>query len=315
MALEATVVGSYSNIGPKLRRWLYRWDPAPEARGLTVVVTGATSGLGRAAVLALAGLGASVCLVGRDRSGLEAVAQSARANGGDASTAVADLEDLGQIEGLAHAVAQDHPRVDALINNAGALFGRRTTVEGGLEATTAINLLTPYLLTELLLPALVSAGGRVITMTSAGMYTQRFDLSTLVMGEDDYRGTVAYARAKRAQVVLTEEWQRRHGVRGVDFYAVHPGWADTPGLSRSLPGFARAMRSFLRSPSEGVDTAVWLAASTDDAAGAGRVWLDRRPRSTYRVPWTRASAERRRDEGESLWNWCREQCQPFRTAP
>jgi dehydrogenase/reductase SDR family member 12 len=315
MALEATVVGSYTSIGPRLRRWRYRWAPASKAGGLTAVVNGATSGLGKAAALALGGLGASVCLVGRDPRELDVVARSVRSNGGQATTAVANLEDLGQIEGLALGIARAHPRVDALINNAGALFRQRTTVDGGLEATTVINLLTPYLLTESLLPALASAGGRVITVTSAGMYTQRFDLSNLVVSEQHYRGTVAYARAKRAQVVLTEEWQRRHGLLGVDFYAVHPGWADTPGLSRSLPGFARVMHPFLRSPSEGVDTAVWLATSTLDPGGEGRMWLDRRPRSPYRLPCTWASPERRREEGDSLWNWCREQCGPFRMVP
>ena len=126
-------------------------------------------------------------------------------------------------------------------------------------------------------------------MTSAGLYTQRFEMSSLVMTGEDYDGTVAYARAKRAQVVLTEEWQRRYGNRGVAFHTVHPGWADTPGLSEGLPGFARVMKPWLRTPAAGADTAVWLAGRPAPLATGGRLWFDRQPRSPYRLPWTWAS--------------------------
>ena len=270
-ALEATVVGSYTCVGSALRRRLYHWDGTGQMTGRTVVVTGATSGIGRAAALGFAAAGARVCLVGRDPDRLDSSRRQVTEVGGEVTVEVADLEDLVQVQALADRMAARLPGIDVMVNNAGALFRARRTVAGGREATVALNLLSPYLLTELLLPALVAAGGRVITMTSAGLYTQRFELSSLVMGGEGYDGAVAYARAKRALVVLTEEWQRRYGHRGVAFHSVHPGWADTPGLAQGLPGFARVMKPWLRSPAAGADTAVWLASRPHAADGRAAV--------------------------------------------
>jgi dehydrogenase/reductase SDR family member 12 len=308
-ALEATVVGSYTSVGSAIRSRLYHWDPTAPMPDRTVVVTGATSGIGQAATLGLAGAGARVCLVGRDPDRLESTRRHVGDLGVEATVEVADLEDLAQVRVVAAQIADRLPEIDALVNNAGALFrGRRQAA--GFEATVALNLLSPFLLTELLLPALEAARGRVITVTSAGLYTQRFELSSLVVTGEGYDGTVAYARAKRAQVVLTEEWQRRYGNRGVAFHAVHPGWADTPGLSRGLPGFARVMKPWLRTPAAGADTAVWLAGRPAQATAGGRLWFDRQPRSPYRLPWTWASASRRRTDGAALWDWCHQQVEP-----
>ena len=98
-----------------------------------------------------------------------------------------------------------------------------------------------------------------MTVSSGGMYTQPFDLDRLEMTPEAYRGTTAYARAKRAQVVLSHEWARRWGADGVASYASHPGWVDTPGLASGLPTFAK-LGPLLRTPGEGADTVVWLAA-------------------------------------------------------
>ena len=309
-ALEATVVGSYTRAGSALRSRLYHWDGTAPMPAHTVVVTGATAGIGRAAALGLAAAGAQVCLVGRDPGRLESTRRQASEAGAEATIEVADLEDLAQVRALADRIAARMGEIDVLVNNAGALFRARRTVAGGFEATVALNLLSPYLLTERLLPALEASRGRVITMTSAGLYTQRFEMSSLVMTGEDYDGTVAYARAKRAQVVLTEDWQRRYANRGVAFHTVHPGWADTPGLSEGLPGFARVMKPWLRSPAGGADTAVWLAGRPAPLATGGRLWFDRQPRCPYRLPWTWASARRRQAEGAALWDWCHQQVEP-----
>jgi NAD(P)-dependent dehydrogenase (short-subunit alcohol dehydrogenase family) len=101
------------------------------------------------------------------------------------------------------------------------------------------------------------------------------------MGPEDYDGVTAYARAKRAQVALNAEWARRHPDSPV-FSAMHPGWADTPGVQQSLPGFRRVTRPILRTPEQGADTILWLAGSE---VASGLFWLDRKPRSTMRVPW------------------------------
>jgi NAD(P)-dependent dehydrogenase (short-subunit alcohol dehydrogenase family) len=138
------------------------------------------------------------------------------------------------------------------------------------------------------------------------MYTQRFDLATLEMGPDDYNGTVAYARAKRAQLVLLHEWVRRMDTSGIIFHAMHPGWADTPGIREGLPGFAKVMGRWLRTPEQGADTIVWLAAAPEAVESTGGFWLDRRSRWEHRVPWTRLSTDGFADAGAALWDWCAE---------
>jgi len=307
-ALEATVVGSFSRLGPAVRRRTDHWADPPDAAGRVVVVTGATGGLGQAAAVRLASLGAEVLLVGRNAQRTEATRRvvAAAAQGRPVHTEIADLSDLTQVRALARRLADRLDRLDVVVHNAGALLAQRQETAQGIEATLAVHLLGPFVLTEELVGLLErSAPSRVLTMTSGGMYTQRFDLGDLEMGDGNYDGTVAYARAKRAQVVLTAEWQRRYGARGIDFYAVHPGWADTPGLAESLPGFHRLMGPILRRPEQGVDTVVWLAGQPAGTPPGGGLWLDRRPRGAYRLPWTVTPTERRAAEGEDLWAWCR----------
>jgi NAD(P)-dependent dehydrogenase (short-subunit alcohol dehydrogenase family) len=113
---------------------------------------------------------------------------------------------------------------------------------------------------------------------------------------------VAYARAKRAQVTLAELWAERLAPAGVAVHAMHPGWADTPGVERSLPTFRKVLGPLLRTAAEGADTLVWLAVDPAAVAGpSGRFWLDRRPRPVHRLAATRRAdtpAERAR-----LWAW------------
>ena len=309
--LEASVVGSFSRVGPDVRRRLAHWEPPSSAAGRQMVVTGATSGLGLAAATELARLGASVCLVGRDPTRTaDAVTgvQASSADGAEVTSELADLGDLDQVADLADRLAGRFERIDVLVHNAGALLRTRQTSPQGTEATVTVHLLAPYLLTERLLPRLASsAPSRVITMTSGGMYAQRFDLHQLVLPEDGYDGVVAYARAKRAQVVLTHEWQRRYGPEGVDFHIVHPGWTDTPGLTAGLPGFARRLRPLLRPVADGADSLVWLSGCPDRTPDGGRLWLDRRPRGEYHLPWTRVSSHQRAADGRALWAWCHQE--------
>ena len=154
--------------------------------------------------------------------------------------------------------------------------------------------LGPALLTELLLPRLVRPAdsgdpARVILVSSGGMYSQRLDV-TDPDSEHGYRGSMAYAKAKRAQVVLAERWGDRWRDRGVVVHAMHPGWAATPGVHAALPTFEKVMGPLLRSPDEGADTIVWLVASDEPARTTGRFWHDRRARSPYHLPRTRETA-------------------------
>lgn len=300
--LEVSIAGSFSRLGIRARRATGHWTSPPRLDGRRVLVTGASSGIGRAAAAAFEGLGAEVWLVGRDRDRLEAAA------GERGHPVVCDLVHPDQVGQLVATVAEQAGDLDVLVHNAGALFPQRRTAPDGTELTVATHVLAPYRLTRDLLPLLTAAGRSVIvTVSSGGMYTAGFDLDGLEMGPEDYRGAGAYARAKRAQVVLAAEWSHRHRDVGVRSYSMHPGWVATPGLDTGLPGFSR-LGPLLRTPEEGADTAVWLAAqalSRPEEAPPEGFWLDRRPRGEYYRPGTRRSAEQRRLDGEGLWEWCR----------
>jgi dehydrogenase/reductase SDR family protein 12 len=307
-ALEASVVGSFSRAGFAVRGRLEHWRPPPDLTRRVVIVTGASSGIGRASALELARLGASVWLVGRDKRRTEAAASAARALGtGSIEPAVLDIVDADAVEAFAAHVATRHERLDGLVHAAGALFPTYRRAPDGGELTVATAVLAPFRLTWLLSPLLRRSGdANIVTLSSGGMYTQSFDLARLEMPPGEYRGTTAYARAKRAQVVLSHEWARRWGGDGVASYAAHPGWVDTPGLASGLPSFAK-LGPLLRTPAQGADTVVWLAAGqarrSDPAAPLVEGFFhDRHRRSEYHLPWTARGASA--GDGARLWEWC-----------
>jgi dehydrogenase/reductase SDR family protein 12 len=310
--LEATVAGSFSRLGYLARRSIERWGQPQRMDGRVAVVTGASSGIGKAIALALAGLGAEVVALGRDADRTLAVADAIRARGGAAGAEVVDVAEGASIAAFAERFGAAHERLDALVHCAGALLRSYQVNSDGIELTVATHVLGPYRLTYHLAPLLERAGsGNVVVVSSGGMYTERFDLKHLEMPADRYDGVKAYARAKRAQVVLAHEWWRRWSSHGVASYSMHPGWVDTPGLASGLPSFR--LGPLLRRPEEGADTAVWLAAggarSQAHGAGAGSAaaedgfWHDRRRRSELRLPWTRP-AEPLEVQGRRLWAWC-----------
>jgi NAD(P)-dependent dehydrogenase (short-subunit alcohol dehydrogenase family) len=211
---------------------------------------------------------------------------------------VADLSSLESVRAAVAQVLATEPRLDVVVDNAGAIHAERSVTDDGIEATFATMVAGPFVLVDGLLPLLeASSDGRVISVVSGGMYGQPLPLDDLQFEHGTYDGTRAYARAKRASTTLMREWSRRYRGR-VRFDAMHPGWADTPGLADSLPGFYRLMRPGLRSPAEGADTIIWLA--TDPASGRppGRLYLDRRARPFDRLRSTRLSARQRR----RLWD-------------
>jgi len=307
--IEAPVVTSFTRLGYEARRRLAGWTPLDDydLTGRVVVVTGATSGLGYAAAEQFARCNATVVLVGRTAERNErAVTELTRATGKPSITQVAaDMGDLDQVRHLAERVLADHDQLDVLVHNAGALDPERRVAPDGTEATVASQVVGPFLLTSLLLDRLAaSAPARVLTMSSGGMYATGLTVSGLEMTPEEYNGTEQYARAKRAQVTLNEMWAERHGNRGITFHALHPGWADTPGVDNGLPIFAKVMGPFLRTPEQGADTLVWLAADDTALASNGRFWLDRAPRPIHKLPTTKRTdtAERR----EQLWDWVAE---------
>ena len=307
--IEAPIVTSFTRLGYESRKRLDDWTPLDDydLDGQVIVLTGATSGLGRAAANQLARCGASLVLVGRNLERNESVvAEIIETTGNQAITQVAaDLGDLEQVRALAKAVLSAHDRIDVLIHNAGALTNERHDAPDGTEATVASQVVGPFLLTGLLLDRLAdSAPARVLTMSSGGMYTAGLTVSRLEMLAEEYKGAEQYARAKRAQVTLNEMWAERFGHLGIHFHALHPGWADTPGVDDALPGFSKVMGPLLRTADQGADTMVWLAADNSALESNGLFWLDRPPRSTHKLPATkRSDTNERRDH---LWSWVSE---------
>lgn len=298
-AMEAVPPLSYTSIGYGLRSRLGRWRDLPPGalNGKVCVVTGATRGLGFATAAALKELGGTVEIVGRDRERTErAAAKLAEFTARSApGVRIADVGEIGQMAALAAELRDAHERIDVLIHNAGAIVTPRAETSDGLEAIWAMMVAGPHVLTRLLGDRLEN--GRVIWVTSGGMYTQRLHLDDVGMEQEQFDGVVQYARAKRAQVDLVAEYAERGlPAPGAVSVAVHPGWAETPGVEESLPTFNRIMGPVLRTPEQGSDTAVWLAA-TGEPLRDGGLYFDRRPRSVGRLPGTVTSAADR----DRLW--------------
>ena len=306
--LDRTVAPGFSRVGYAVRRHLPTWpaDPHPGAlAGRHVAVTGASSGLGRRSALDLAALGATVHLVVRDagrgnRVAAEVVSSVGRV--GAARVWLCDVSDLESVRSFSGTFLASGVPLRALIHNAGALPETRTTSAQGHEMTMALHVLGPVLMTELLLPALSADAGRVVFVTSGGMYTQALPVLDPDFEHGEYTGAVAYARSKRSQVELLPVLARRWATAsGVSVHATHPGWASTPGLDASLPRFSAALRPVLRSDAVGTDTTTWLVA-TEPAPESGLLWHDRRPRPTSVLARTRPSA----GERDSFWQWVTE---------
>jgi len=264
--------------------------------GRRAVVTGATSGVGLAAAQALAALGASVTLVARDEQKAGSIVRAMRKETGNPNIEVeiCDMSVMADVQHLADRLIAAGDPIHILVNNAGALFNPRQETAEGLENSFALLLLAPYILTERLQPLLAAASGaRVVNVSSGGMYSQKIHVDDLQSEKGRYSGSVAYARAKRGLMILTEVWAEKWRESGITVNAMHPGWADTPGVESSLPGFYRLTRGLLRSPREGADTAVWLAAATEAGKVTGKFWLDREQHPSHLFKRTRETAAER----------------------
>ena len=307
--LEFTVAGSFSRIGPSIRRRLFNWPPIDgrSVRDQVAVVTGATSGLGLECATTLARLGARVILLVRNAElGSRLCEQIATSTGNhDVSVIVADLGDLESVRRAAQELG-GLPAVHVLVHNAGAMSKSFEVSAQGIEQTTAVQLVGPFLLTHLLRDQLHAGCARVVWVTSGGMYAEALDVDWLESPANDYNGVRAYAKVKRAQVSLIEAWAPRLAPLGITMTTMHPGWVNTPGVRHSLPTFSRLMGPFLRTPAQGVDTILWLVTAPASCTPPGTFWLDRRRRRPHRLARTRRSdttAER-----ERLTQFCLVRC-------
>lgn len=283
-ALDRSIVGGYTKLGYWARR--KSWpddDPSPGSMAdKTVLVTGANSGLGKATAARLAQLGATVHMLVRD----EARGRKARDEilldvpGANLQITRLDVSDLADVRAGGDELASRLERVDALVHNAGALPPDRRESKDGHEMTLALHVLGPLALTEKLRAPLAAANGRVILVTSGGMYAQALPVDDPEYKFGTYKGGTAYSRSKRVQVALTPFMQERWQTDGITVHTMHPGWADTPGIASSLPAFHRLMRPLLRDSVTGADTIVWLAATEPTPVG-GQFWHDRAVRPTH----------------------------------
>jgi NAD(P)-dependent dehydrogenase (short-subunit alcohol dehydrogenase family) len=299
-ALELSVAGGFGSTGIAVRRRMFGWSDLPRLDGRHVVITGATSGIGLACAREMIGLGARVSIIGRDPDRTRGTAADlGRESGVEVSVYLADLAVLSDARQVADEIAADGCAVDVLVHNAGALSAAFRHTDEGFEATYASQVLSPHILTSRLLPALQRGSRpRVIVVSSGGMYSEKLDPETVQMTAEDYDGVRAYARAKRAQVTLTEQWAQRFPELGLEFHSMHPGWADTRGVQDSLPTFRRLTRPILRTAEDGADTIVWLAGVEPIPGPSGSFWLDRAPRSTVRLPGTAHGP----GDAEALWD-------------
>ncbi len=249
--------------------------------GKTVVITGATSGIGRIAAQELAGMGARLVIIARDESrGAATLAALSGKRGGDHRMHYADLSRLTEIRNVGAAIAAAELRIDVLINNAGSIFASRRLTEDGLERTFVTNHMAYFLLTHCLLDRLkASAPARVINTASAAHKGQTLDFADLQMARG-YTAQKAYGRSKLANILFTRELARRLAGSRVTVNCLHPGFVAT-GLgqrdNRLFGALVWLSMRFAGSPERGAETIVHLASSPAVADISGAYFYERRP--------------------------------------
>lgn len=306
-ALDRLVVPGYSRWGYAARHATWHDLPASALTGRTVIVTGASAGLGRATAAGLAALGADVEIVVRDLDRGERTRAELAAEYPDTTMRVArcDLADLEDVRRYAADVRDRLPALHGLVHNAGVLPAERGESPQGHELALATHVLGPFLLTRELRPVLRAGStptdpSRVVFVSSGGMYTAPLRTDDPEFREGRYSGGAAYARTKRMQVVLSELLADDLADDGIVVHSMHPGWADTPGVAGSMPGFHRLTGPLLRTSEQGADTAVWLVAAAEPGHCSGLFWHDRAPRPTHYLPRTAETPAGR----AALWTLC-----------
>ena len=304
--LDRSVVLGYGSTGFEVRRRLPGWpaDP-PRMDGKVVLVTGAASGIGLAAAARFARLGASVRALARNDERAGQAVRLIRDRVGyvrtvDVRPVACDVSSLAALRAFAGWFGQHEERLDVLVNNAGVMPGERTRTVDGVELTFATHVLAPWILIDELTPLLRNAApSRVINVTSGGQYDQKIPGGDIESDRAKYGPKRIYARTKREELVLTEQWAQRLAGTGVHVHAMHPGWADTAGVRNWMPLFRALTRPVIRTPEQGADTIVWLGGAPEAVETTGLFWHDRRPRPVTYLIGAGADDEAARRE---LWD-------------
>ena len=290
--LDLTIVFSFDHSG--FKRHCPEQLQKVGLSGRHGIVTGASSGIGLEVAKALLQQRMDCQLIGRD---LEKLKNSFKS---DQSVPCAkynclDMSDLKKV----YSFAQDEVEfpIDLLVHNAGGMPNSLTITNEGFEQMFASQVLGPFILTKTLADlGKLRQGCRIVFVSSGGMYLQKLDLSDLLFEKHSYNKYTGYANAKRAQVILSELFYEKYPQ--YLFSSMHPGWADTPGVSYSMPLFKKLLNKRLRSAEEGADTILWLATTHDYPNG--KFWFDRKQAKTTVLNLNKSSKE----EEESFWKYC-----------
>jgi retinol dehydrogenase-12 len=266
-------------------------------RGKIVVITGGTSGIGQVAAERLAAMGARIVLVARSQSRGEATLAKLRqlAPGVDHSIHYGDLSQLAEVRRVAREIAAAEPRIDVLINNAGAVFSPRQVTEDGLERTFATNHLSYFVLTQLLREQLASTGtARVVNTSSHAHYRAKIDFDDLQM-QNQYTPIRAYGVSKLCNILFTRGLARRLEGTGITANSLHPGFVKTR-IGDDGTGFGaalfRLMKTFAITPEKGAETIVYLASSDEVAKTSGLYFYKCKPVEPSKLAQDDAAAER-----------------------
>lgn len=261
---------------------------AMELEGKVILITGGTSGIGKAAATELARRGATVVLVGRDREKSERALRELRSTTGNERIELlcGDLSKMADVRRVAADFRARYRRLDVLVNNAGAMFDDYRLSADGIEMTFALNHVAPFLMTQLLLDLLKSTpGARVVSTSGVVQRMGKVDLGSIVKREGK-AGFAAYCDSKLATILFTRELARRAGGEGVIASCFHPGWVRT-SFGKDAGGAMAVARLlapiFARTPERGADTLVWLATSAEATKHNGEYFSDRRIARTNKL--------------------------------
>lgn len=278
--------------------------PPDAMTGRRCVVTGGSLGLGAAITRGLLARGAEVLVACRDVARAEQLRPTLAPPDAQARLRIErlDVSSLAEVRAFAETLASRWPRLDVLVNNAGASFPLRRLSVDGHELTFATNALGGFVLTRALRPLLRNAEGegRIVHVGSAAQYLRALRTDRLLDLRGLYQHELVYAHTKRAQFELSERWAEVLDEEGITSTCAHPGVVSTPGVSEAFPRYAKVVGPWLPAVQEGADTAVWLATSREASGRTGGLWWRRERQPADLLPWTRTPTSER----ERLWRTC-----------